>query len=147
MLSTIFWDSCFSFLTSPLTVSLALLASQFGWTALVLFLSLSSAPVELCLPRLPSGHRHSRPWKRRPQKSPSLSWRMNCCSLNQTPHLERVRVKSEINPPTSYHTTPKQMFKRCYVQFLAVRHSFSKVDKWLKCCWLRTILKWKMKVV
>lgn len=72
---------------SPLTVSLAPLSSQFCWRALALSPSLSSAPVELYLQHLPSGRRHSRPWKRRLQRSLSLSWRTNCCSQNRTPHL------------------------------------------------------------
>lgn len=83
-------NSCFSSLSSsPLTASLGPLSSQFCWTALALSPSPSSAPAELCPPHLPSGRHRNRPWTPRPQRSRSRSWTMNCCSLNQTPHLKR----------------------------------------------------------
>lgn len=80
--------SCSSLTSSPLTVSLAPLASQFCWTVLALSPSPSSAPAELCPPHLPSSRHHSRPWTPHPQRSPSRSWRTNCCSLNRTLHLK-----------------------------------------------------------
>lgn len=85
MCSTVHY--CHSSLTSSLTVSLAPLVSQFCWTALALSPSRSSAPAELCPPRLPSSRHRTRPWTPRPQRSPSQSWRTNCCSPNRTPHL------------------------------------------------------------
>lgn len=76
------------FIASSLTVSLGPLSSQFCWTALAPSPSPSSAPAELCPPRLPSSRRRNRPWIPRPQRSLSRSWMRNCCSLNLTPHLK-----------------------------------------------------------
>lgn len=73
--------------SSPLTVSLAPLSSQFCWTAPALAPSPSSAPAGPCPPRLPSSRRRNRPWTPRPRRSRSRSWRTNCCSLNPTPRL------------------------------------------------------------
>lgn len=88
-INTIKWPPCDGWC---LTVSWAPLSSRSCWIAPARAPSPSSAPTALCPQRPPSGHRRSRPGRRRPLMSRSLSWRRSCCCPSRTPRLTETRT-------------------------------------------------------